>query len=274
VCNEGQGNRRSGGLAKRASGHRRNRRCRYELTIPVAKLGSGETGLRIVALETSGVTASVALADGPTLIAEAALPGQRRSTQSLAPTLRVLLEQAGWRPADVELLAVSIGPGSFTGLRLGVATAKLFAYATGAKVRGVDTLRVIAAQAEPRGTQLQVVLDAGRGELLIGHFRFATACEAVPVETTQLVEAAKWLSETPLDVTFTGGGLRLVRDRLPANAKLTNETCWEPRAATVAQLAWRDVQQGLFDDIWTLAPVYYRRSAAEEVWERKQGNIG
>ncbi len=236
----------------------------------MAKLGSGETGLRIVALETSGVTASVALAEGPRLIAEAALPGQRRSTQSLAPTLRVLLEQAGWRPADVELLAVSIGPGSFTGLRLGVATAKLFAYATGAKVRGVDTLRVIAAQAEPHGTPLQVVLDAGRGELLIGHFRFATDGEAVPVETTQLVEAAKWLNETSENATLTGTGLRAIRDRLPAGTTLTREACWEPRAATVAQLAWRDVQQGLVDDIWTLAPVYYRRSAAEEVWERKQ----
>ena len=236
----------------------------------MAKFVSGETGLRIVALETSGVTASVALADGPTLIAEAAVPGQRRSTQSLAPTLRALLEQAGWRPADVELLAVSIGPGSFTGLRLGVATAKLFAYATDAKVRGVDTLRVIAAQAEPKGTQLQVVLDAGRGELLIGHFRFATDGEAVPVEPTQLVEAAKWLHETSENATLTGTGLRAIRDRLSAGTTLTREACWEPRAATVAQLAWRDLQQGLVDDIWTLAPVYYRRSAAEEVWERKQ----
>jgi len=240
----------------------------------VAKFGSGETGLRIVALETSGVTASVALAEGPQLIAAAALPGQRRSTQSLAPTMRSLLEQAGWRPADVELLAVSIGPGSFTGLRLGVATAKLFAYATGAKVRGVDTLRVIAAQVESKSENIQVVLDAGRGELLIGHFCFATDGETLSTAPTQLVESATWLLKTSFDATLTGTGLRLIRDRLPTGATITSEACWEPRAATVAQLAWRDVQQGLVDDIWTLAPVYYRRSAAEEVWERKQGNAG
>ena len=76
-----------------------------------------------------------------------ALDPARRSARTLAPGIRHLLADAGWTPRDVALVAVSIGPGSFTGLRLGVMTAKAFAYAVGAPVLGIGTLEVIAAHA-------------------------------------------------------------------------------------------------------------------------------
>ncbi len=226
--------------------------------------------MRILALETSGAGGTVAVAEGASLIAEVPLPGQRRSTQTLAPTIHSLLAGAGWKPADVELIGVSIGPGSFTGLRLGVATAKLFAYATGAAVLAVDTLRVIAAQAEPKSGELQTLLDAGRGELLVGHFRFATDGMPNSVAPTRLVATDDWLAEPLHPVMLTGSGLRAIADRLPPQAIITPQELWEPRASTVAQLALHDHSHGRADDIWTLVPVYYRRSAAEEVWEKKR----
>ncbi len=226
--------------------------------------------MRILALETSGAGGTVAVAEDARLIAEESLPGKRRSTQTLVPAIRALLARAGWKPADVELVAVSIGPGSFTGLRLGVATAKLFAYATGAAVLAVDTMRVIAAQAEPKSGELHTLLDAGRGELLVGHFRFATDGVPNSVAPTRLVATDDWLSETNHSSTLTGNGLLGLMDRLPSGAITAPTEQWEPRAATVAQLALHDHSQGRTDDIWTLVPVYYRRSAAEEVWEKKR----
>ncbi len=100
--------------------------------------------VRILALETTETIGSVAAASDDKLLAELQLNPQQRSAASLAPALQDLLKMVGWRPGDVQLVAVTIGPGSFTGLRVGVTTAKTFAYAVGAEVLGVDTLQAIA----------------------------------------------------------------------------------------------------------------------------------
>ncbi|MEX0712672.1 MAG: tRNA (adenosine(37)-N6)-threonylcarbamoyltransferase complex dimerization subunit type 1 TsaB, partial [Pirellulales bacterium] len=90
--------------------------------------------MRILALETSGKSGSVAVLRGDVLLAEEPLEPSQRSAQSLAPAMRQLLEAVAWTPRDVQLVAVTLGPGSFTGLRVGVTTAKTFAYAVGAVV--------------------------------------------------------------------------------------------------------------------------------------------
>ena len=88
--------------------------------------------MRILALETTEMAGSLAAMHDRKLLAEIELDSKQRTAQSLAPGMKTLLAEAGWRPTDVELVAVTIGPGSFTGLRLGVTTAKTFAYAVGA----------------------------------------------------------------------------------------------------------------------------------------------
>ena len=99
---------------------------------------------RILAIESSGRHASVATlwgdADGTRLIGQTLLSGDERTAQVLAPAIQQLLAAADWSPKSVELVAVTVGPGSFTGLRIGVTTAKAFAYAIGAEVLGVNTL--------------------------------------------------------------------------------------------------------------------------------------
>jgi tRNA threonylcarbamoyladenosine biosynthesis protein TsaB len=118
-------------------------------------------------LETSGPLASVAALDGNNLLAQMELNPSTRSAASLAPAVRELLSRADWPPASVELVAVAIGPGSLTGLRIGVTTAKVFAYAVGAELIGVNTLDVVARQAlaETGRSQLAAAIDAGRGQV-------------------------------------------------------------------------------------------------------------
>src|SRR5262245_33492571 len=87
--------------------------------------------MRILAIETVGSTGSVAALDERGVLAELALDSRRRSAQTLVPGMAALVESVGWRSRDVELVAVASGPGSFTGLRIGVTTAKTFAYAIG-----------------------------------------------------------------------------------------------------------------------------------------------
>ena len=121
--------------------------------------------MRILALETTDLTGTVAALEGDKVLLQNELNPGQRSAQSLAPALARLWQAVGWKPTEIELIAVALGPGSFTGLRVGVTTAKMLAYLARAQVLGVDTLETIAAQAmgeggeggEVTGDRLQVI---------------------------------------------------------------------------------------------------------------------
>ena len=102
--------------------------------------------MRILALETSLQGGSIALLEADQLAWQTDLPTDKRTAQTLVPAIREALENLGWSSRDVELVAVASGPGSFTGLRIGVTTAKVFAYAAGSQIIDLNTLEVIAAQ--------------------------------------------------------------------------------------------------------------------------------
>src|SRR5262245_56227812 len=126
--------------------------------------------MRILALETSSFSGSCAVADDDRVLSETFLPDAMRTAQGLAPMIERQLLAVGWTPKDIQLVAVTQGPGSFTGLRVGVTTAKTMAYALNAQVLGIDTLAVIAQQAPPEHTTIEAVLDAQRRQLFVARF--------------------------------------------------------------------------------------------------------
>lgn len=225
--------------------------------------------MRILALETSGRCGSVALLEGDPSTKLAALrlairlPADERTAQSLAPAMRQALVDLEWAPGSLELIAVSQGPGSFTGLRVGVTTAKTLAYAVGAKLIGVSTLAVLAHQSKFTENRVWSVLDAQRGEL------FAQAYEkgddiSLVTDATEIIAAESWLHELREGDTVTGTVLMKLRDRLPKGVEPVEISLWEPTAPTVGELGWQRFLQGLTDDVWQFVPQYHRRSAAEE----------
>ncbi len=110
---------------------------------------------KLLALETSDLLGSVAVLQDGLVFAERSLATGRRTIESLAPSIETVLAEAGWLPQDVDAVAVTVGPGSFTGLRIGVTTAKLFAFAVDAVLVGVQTPLVLAAAAEDALRQVQ-----------------------------------------------------------------------------------------------------------------------
>jgi tRNA threonylcarbamoyladenosine biosynthesis protein TsaB len=218
---------------------------------------------RILALESSGSSGSVAVWDGATLLGEVALDPALRSARSLAPGICQLLAEVGWRPRDVQLVAVTAGPGSFTGLRVGVTTAKTFAYAAGAEVLGVNTLEVLAEQAPSDAAIVKAVIDAQRQELFAAAFLLdgsGRRTQAPPA----IVPIEDWLTAlTPGDLVI-GPVLAKLRTRLPPAVRVAPEGSWTPLASSVARVAARRHAAGERDDLWRLAPLYLRRSAAEE----------
>ena len=173
------------------------------------------------------------------------------------------------RVASIRLVVVAVGPGSFTGLRIGVTTAKTLAYAVGAEVIGVNTLAVIAEQAPPAATPLWVVMDAQRQELFAAKFdgqrRF--------IRETQIASQTEWLNSLQPGDYVTGPGLRRFVPAMPAGVNAVDESLWMPLADAVGQLGWRDFQAGRRNDVWSLLPQYYRQSAAEEKKMARQEDL-
>src|SRR5438067_2106851 len=115
---------------------------------------------RLLILETSGRIGLVGLAEGSRLVASRRLDEARRHARDLAPAVAELLKDQKWKPGDVQAVIVSRGPGSYTGLRVGIMSAKTFAYATGCPLLAIDTFAAIAAQAPVEASRVDVIADA------------------------------------------------------------------------------------------------------------------
>ena len=126
--------------------------------------------MRILAIETVAAAGSIALLDDDQVVDESESRHHAAAHRRWRTGIAELLKRAGWRPTDVELVAVAIGPGSFTGLRIGVTTAKAFAYAVGCQVVGVNSLAAVASRASRELPKISAAIDAQRGELFVADF--------------------------------------------------------------------------------------------------------
>ena len=223
--------------------------------------------MRILAIETACPPGSIALAEvhadtaEVTMVTFHAIDDARRTTRTFAVILQDVLARAGWQPSDIDLVAVTDGPGSFTGLRIGVTAAKVFAYATNAEVVGLNTLEVIARQvASDYEGVVEAVLNAQRGELFAARFH-TDGKQLEVVKPTSIIAAEKWLAERVDDALVTGPGLVKYEAEL-AEANVADSGIWIPRADTLAKAA--ATQAGAAANPKLLAPNYYRKSAAEE----------
>jgi tRNA threonylcarbamoyladenosine biosynthesis protein TsaB len=220
--------------------------------------------MRILAIETVGTSGSVAALERDRVLAERELEGQRRAAQSLVPSIAKVLGDVGWRAADVELVAVATGPGSFTGLRIGVTTAKAFAYAAGSQAIGVPTMSAIAARVPDAFAHFWTVVDAQRNELYAAEFMRDQNGRPVEAAATQIVGAESWLASLVPGVAVSGPGLERLVERVRNGVIVVDRALWAPTAAAVGQVGWQRYSMGERTSVFDLVPHYYRKSAAEE----------
>ncbi len=220
--------------------------------------------MRILAIETTEKIGSIALLDGDRVQQRQRLADDQRSAQSLAPGIDCLLRTEKWTPEDVELVAVSVGPGSFTGLRVGVTWAKTFAFAVGAEVLGISTLEAVAATAPGNPSAIEAAINAQRQQVFACRFERNAAGDLSGAGPFEVLDDQVWIERLRDSTVVTGPALTRLGNQLPAGLQVVDSACWAPCAATVGQLAWRDYQVGRRDDCVSLAPVYGRKSYAEE----------
>ncbi len=229
--------------------------------------------MRTIALETTELSGSIAAFSDDQLLAEMILDPHGRSAKTIAPGLVRLWQTVGWRPTAVDLVALTVGPGSFTGLRVGVTTAKLLAYAAGAEVLGVDTLEAIASRAPTEIAAVSVAVDAQRGQVVARSFRRDAFGLMIPEGPGEILDVDTWFDRVSERAWIAGPALRKWAERIPGplRRRTLEPSCWGATAEAVGRVAIRQYAAGRRDDLWTLVPHYSRRAAAEEKREQTKG---
>lgn len=219
----------------------------------------------LLAFDTATLRPAVALlgSDGSAHVA----PGgsSRRHAAGLVSSIRELLRGAGLAVGDLDAIAVGLGPGSFTGLRVGLAAAKMFAYASGVPLIGFDSLEGIARNAPEDVHRVRVAADAQRSELYVAEFARPTAGR--PLERlgpTRIVAIEDWLAGFQADDFAIGPALERPTLELPGFVRRGGLIENHPDGLKLLELASDALRDGRLEAPWTIEPIYLRRSAAEE----------
>jgi tRNA threonylcarbamoyladenosine biosynthesis protein TsaB len=222
-----------------------------------------------IAIETSSRAGGVTLGRGPEVIATIELGEQRRHAVGLLPAIDTLCKQAGIGPADLREIYVSVGPGSFTGLRIGITTAKLLGRTLGSKLIAVPTLDVIVRNAPADLPHVAVLLNAKRGQCFTGIFR-REAGEWTPLIEPSLLTPEQMLTRAPRP-------LAVICDAMPGfswpnDVQLLDLALARPRSETVWRLGQALAAAGRYVDPVQMTPLYVRLPEAEELWQARQKN--
>lgn len=187
----------------------------------------------------------------------------RRHARTLVAELASLFAECGSSPDQCEAIAISVGPGSFTGLRVGVVCAKTYSYATGCLLTPVDTFEAVAAGVPDDVHEVAVIDLAQRGELFVGEYhRTDNRWQRVGEITIEPAEA--WAAVRRPELRVVGPGLSRLRGSLFSEAACLPVDYDAPQARHVATIGERQLCEGRTADCWSLEPFYLRRSAAEE----------
>ncbi len=227
-----------------------------------------------LALETSSLWGSAALGSAGQALAEQCLERPRKHASDLLPVIDRLCRDAGVEPAKLGEVFVSIGPGSFTGLRVGVTVARMLALAHGKRLVAVPTLSVIAqnaAEADDPPDQLVVITDAKRRRVYAATFE-RRADRYTPTTEPAEHDPARLFAAQPRTCAILGAGVTEHREAVAASGlRVLPEPLFSPHARTVYHLGLNLAQRGSFTNPRNLIPHYVRRVEAEERWEQKHG---
>ncbi len=224
---------------------------------------------RLLLLETSGRSGFVALAVGAEIVGQCRLEESRRQARDVAPHTAELLSGQGLTARDLTGVVVSLGPGSYTGLRVGLISARVLAYATGCVLLGLPTFPVLAAQAPAEAVRVEVLADAQKDRVYHQAFERVSAEDLRPVGELAIVSWDAWAASCPAGALVTGPGALKFADRLPAGVVVASADQRAPRAESLLALALRRLARGERDDPFALEPLYLRPSSAEEQWDSR-----
>lgn len=237
----------------------------------------------ILAIDCSTDILGLALFEDKKLIGEYNLSLERQHSEKLMPLMKEIFALLGYQPEELDGVAVSIGPGSFTGLRIGITAAKMLGRIFSIPVKGISSLEVMASAVDD--DYILALLDAKRERVYYSFFNSSQNLEQKENFILNKIKAAaaaeiKKLPEILSDykkdqITVLGQKRVEVIEKLEEKgfkikkAALRQNT---PRAAVLAELGLTYIKDGNTDDIYQLKPVYLKKPQAEINWQQKYGN--
>lgn len=227
--------------------------------------------MKILGIETATSILSLAIVDeGELFIDYTRCIGLRHSSE-LMPAIVRIIEENGLTIKDIDGLSVSLGPGSFTGLRIGLATAKGLAQALNIPLVGIGTLDGLASNLLFPNRIICPILDAPKAEVYTALYR---TCEGTERLTEYLAISPQRLIEMIKEPTiFLGNGLKmygdLIGEGLKGLAHFAPPHLWIPRASNIARLGLKEIKEGRIDDLSSILPIYIRKPEAEIKWEER-----
>jgi tRNA threonylcarbamoyladenosine biosynthesis protein TsaB len=231
----------------------------------------------VVGIETSTPQTSVAIGTEHEIVARASVAGPARQ-ESVTPLLADLLRRSELTLSRVGGIAVGIGPGLFTGLRVGVETAKTLAQVTGVPIVGITSLDALAYPVRFTPRTIAAVIDARRGEVFSAIYRAVPG--GVVREREYLVHEpdrlAAELQALPGEVLAVGNGAMLYRDVFEGTAsriEFASSVAAHPDAAALVELAVPRFLREEHDRSFDIVPMYLRKSDAEIAWDRRARSI-
>jgi len=224
--------------------------------------------MKILGLDTATSCASLGIIDDDEVVAEYALYRKETLSAGLVPAIHALLAEARLDLHEIDGIAVSLGPGSFTGLRVGLSAVKGLALAVEKPVAGVPTLDALACNLPFTPYQICPLLDARKGEVYAALYKNGVGGHVEQLTPYQVLSPAALIERIPPQETvFLGDGVEACRELV--TQQLAEKALFAPlhlgflRGTTVAELGRQRLARGERDDISSLVPIYVRPSDAE-----------
>ena len=232
--------------------------------------------MHVLALDTSTMIQSVATVRSNGHAVSRTFHAGKGHTASLLSSISAVLADNDLRPEQLGLAAIGLGPGSFTGLRIGVAAIKAFCYTTGTPVVGVSSLAALARRGAPRSELVLTAVDARKKEVYGALWRVAAGTapvEIVKTSTYSAAELSRLTSQVSEPIEGLGTGIdvysEIFEDTLGNQLTVGPQDMWHPLAADIADLAIMAFSERGADPLVELEPAYIRPSEAELNWKGK-----
>lgn len=224
--------------------------------------------MRVLGIDTSTMTGGAALTDDRGLVGEYVLNIRTTHSERLLPAIAQILTDAATDMEAIDAIAVVTGPGSFTGLRIGVATAKGFAYALDKQLIGITTFQAFAWQHQVFSGFICPLIDAKRADVYLEIFLHGQSVQKPKYCSLEWVQ--NWCREQSQPVLFVGDGAFVHKETLADlnNAVFPSNEGMVLHASSVATLGAELLTQGISSDPFGLKPFYLRRSSAEYLHDK------
>lgn len=231
--------------------------------------------MKILALDTSANVATVAVTDDDKLICESILNHKKTHSEKIMPMIDSVLKDSELDISDIDLFAAANGPGSFTGLRIGVSTIKALAHAANKPTVGVSTLEGLAYNISESDGIISPLMDARRSQVYNAVYRGENGV-LTELKAPRAISLDECLDELKNEkkVYFLGDGALVYKqeiiEKMGEKAFFVPSASSLQRASSIAAVAKIKAEKGLTENCHTLLPFYLRKSQAEREYERKQ----